>query len=780
MGFAKHVGRVGALAFALGVGIGLGASPGVAFADTPGSTGSNTSASTTDSAPAAEQQAPKRTLGRHATARDTDTDEADSSSKPRHRPNRTPRATKQRSSVSAPDTKPDTKPDTMPADHNADPVDSAPSSAPRSEPTTAELSASTTTVVTESVELPTQSVTPSPSRRSTVTLRTVLSSLLDPGGTPEVPGASPALWVLAAAARRQLGTIDTVGADRNAVASTALAPGTPVVNPPDAAGVVTGSVVVTGVDPVTVTYQPSALTKGSIKIVPGTDGFSFTYTPTAVARHAASATNADAGAKSESFVVTISDGSGSVAAVPITVAILPVNAPPTNGKARASLPSSNGDVRGRITARDSDRDTLAYTPLATAKGGIVQIDENGRFTYTPTEDARHAAASADATDEDKTDSFDVVVSDGHGGFTTVAVSVRVKPGNEAPTATVRKHYSASSPVVTGTVRGRDLEKDPITYTASSPSAKGGTVTIDDRGRFVYTPTAQARHDAAAVDAPKRDTVDSFDIFVSDDHGGTKKVVVIVKIKPANSAPTGASVTDLFTNPNSGVVSGRVAAVDADGDTFTYGIARGSRKGDLVLDDADGTFVYTPTAKARAAASSPFAPARNKTDVFTVSVDDGHGGSTVLTVRVAIAPLGNNNQAPVNGTFVTSQPGVFTGTVTGTATATDPDEDVLTLQRIRRDRQGQCDRRRGRQLHLQAQRRRSSPGGIRHSERPGQTGHVHHHRGRRIRRHPRHRRHGADPAVGQQGPQPGTFTATADPTPAWWSAPPQPSTLSRTR
>ena len=553
--------------------------------------------------------------------------------------------------------------------------------------TTTEITAGTTptppeptasaTVVDDLGAAPVVTAASAPAR-SHVTLRTALDSLLGRDGSPEAPVATPALWVLAAAARRQLGAADD--GDRATATLTSLAPGqisaTPVVNAPDAAGVVTGSVLVTGADAETVVYAAATPGKGNVVLTATGTGFTFTYTPSAAARHAASAIGADAAAKADSVVFTISDGTGSLVTVPVAVAILPADAPPI-ARGRASLPSFTGDVRGRIIARDADRDPLVYTALPTAKGGTVQIDANGRFVYTPTDAARHAAAAADATDADKSDTFDVVVSDGHGGVTTVTVSVRVKPGNADPTATVRTRYSPFTPVVTGTVRARDLEKDALTFTADPLSAKGGTVTIDDRGRFVYTPTAQARHDAAATDAPRRDTVDAFGVVVSDDHGGTTTVNVIVRIKPANVAPAGASTTDLFTNPNTGVVDGRVVAVDADGDTLTYGIVSGGRKGSLGLDDETGMFSYAPSLAAREAATRPFAGPRAKTDAFTVSVDDGHGGTTLLTVRVAIAPLGGANQAPTNGTFVASAPGVFTGTVTGSASATDPDRDALT-------------------------------------------------------------------------------------------------------
>ncbi|MDZ4264273.1 MAG: Ig-like domain-containing protein [Mycobacterium sp.] len=702
MGYAKHIGRVGALAFALGVGMGLGAAPPVAFAEDSGdssSTVSNSSPSSSSEGSSGAEQAdsdvdvsaedePESTEAQDADAAPPDEPSEDSetvtaatddeaSSAPtatRHRPPRALRAAGPTANAAPTDV----VVDAAPPEDEPDSVEVAGPAVAAPDPSQAQPPAPSPAAVPETLDTATVSMAPPEPESSSVTLRTVLSSLLGRDGAPGVPDASPAVWVLAAAARRQLGIADPDGAGSNAVTLNSLVSGpiagAPVVNPPEASGVVTGYVLILSADPGALTFVVSGPDKGHVTVTPDGGLFSFTYTPTAAARHAAAATDADAGALSDGFVLTVSDGAGT-ATVAVPVAVLPANAVPT-AKARVRRPSFDGDVHGRIVVRDSDRDTATFASSPTAKGGTVTIGENGRFTYTPTAEARHAAASAEATDADKLDTFDVTVSDGHGGLTTVTVTVRIKPGNDAPTATVRTRSSWFSAEVTGRVRAKDLESDALTYT-TSPSAKGGTVTIDDLGRFTYNPTAQARHGAAAADAPRRDRVDTFDIVVSDDHGGTTKVTVAVTIKPANSAPTAPSVTDVFTNPNTGVVTGRVVAEDADGDVFGFGIASGARKGEVVLDDAAGTFTYAPTAEARAAASSRFARPRDKTDTFRVGVDDGHGGVTVLTVQVAIAPLGDANSAPTNGTFTASPPRVLTGRVTGAATATDPDRDVLT-------------------------------------------------------------------------------------------------------
>ena len=97
--------------------------------------------------------------------------------------------------------------------------------------------------------------------------------------------------------------------------------GTPVVGTPNAdTGVVTGTVSATDADGDTLTYSALATTsKGAVTVNASTGAF--TYTPTVTARRAAAKNGAVAGDKADTFTVTIADGYGGTASVPVTVAI---------------------------------------------------------------------------------------------------------------------------------------------------------------------------------------------------------------------------------------------------------------------------------------------------------------------------------------------------------------------------------------------------------------------------------------------------------------------------
>jgi VCBS repeat-containing protein len=451
--------------------------------------------------------------------------------------------------------------------------------------------------------------------------------------------------------------------------------GIPVINAPSETGVVTGSVTATDPEGNPLTFVVSTPGRGSVTVTAAGGKFTFTYTPTSAARHAAAAKDATPDLKADVFTITFSDSHRGVVSVPIVVAIAPANAAPT-ATVRSQLSWFSASVYGSVTGRDADRDSLTYTASPTAKGGTLAMDEDGDFTYTPTAAARHAAAAAGASEADKQDTFEVVVDDGHGGVKTLTVTVEVKPGNSVPRATVRTSASWFSADVYGTVTARDLDRDGLTYTTSATD-KGGAVVMTPRGRFTYTPSDAARHAAAAAAATDDDKQDTFDVIVSDGHGGTATVAVTVRIKPANVAPTRASAVEQWTNLNSGILTGRITAADTDGDALRYRTVQSTGKGNVALN-ADGTFSYTPTEAARAAATSRFAPSWVKTDRFRVTIDDGHGGSTAVTVRVAIAPLGHVNEDPANGTFTAGQPLPASGKVSGAVAATDAERDRLVF------------------------------------------------------------------------------------------------------
>lgn len=408
--------------------------------------------------------------------------------------------------------------------------------------------------------------------------------------------------------------------------------GAPTFNPPSATtGAVTGTVGVTDADrdvlKYTVTGNP---TKGTLSVK--ADG-TFTYTPTSAARHAASTVNAGPSLTTDSFNVSVTDGRGGVVATTVTVNISPSNKAPTYTLTVGTPSSTTGVVTGKVTASDAEFDVRKFT-VSTAGKGTVVVTSTGAFTYTPTAQARHAAASLTATLADKQDTFTVTIDDGHGGVVPVAVKVAISPTNSAPTGakvndvTINLHTGA----VTGTVTATDVNNDPLSFSSTAPTK--GVLVFGSDGKFTYTPTEAARQAAGAPGASTADKTDAVTITVSDGYGGTTSIAVSLPVTPwGNTAPTNGHATAGDPNTAIGEVRGTIVADDAENDTLTYVLTTAPSKGVVNLDPS-GVFRYVPNVEARWGAKTT--PGVD-TDTFAVTVTDGNGGTTTFTVSVAIAP-----------------------------------------------------------------------------------------------------------------------------------------------
>ncbi|MBI3212479.1 MAG: hypothetical protein HYZ38_01545 [Mycobacterium sp.] len=726
MGAGRFIGRVGGLAVALGVGTAVSFGAGVAWADeTSSSATASTSGSETRSA---DQNAPSPAA---ASGSDQDTDasaapgdsgqdseadgnvdsdsgsaepvdddplvDAPASDKP------TARASHKRRTAEADETEPAAATHESVAAPDSAPDDDATSSAPEDNAAPGRSDDATgqdTTVAAVPVTAPAPVGAGEPEVIEVASIAT--ADLTVSGGDPGAPVAgSPLLWVLAAAARRQLGTSsDEESGDDVEVLPAGLvlqptevppssaavvdnrAPsiGKVTVGKPNAAtGVVTGKVSASDADKNPLTFSaPVQSTKGGSVVFNATNG-EFTYTPTAAIRHSAALSGAPASAKTDTFTVTVSDGFGGTVTKLVTVSVSPKNTAPTVAASPtvATPNSSTGAVSGSLGATDADTDTLSFA--AKPKKGTVTFAAGGEFVYTPTAAARHAAAKTGASAATKADTFTVTITDGFGGTTTKSVTVAILPANTAPvipSAAVLNPPNTSTGVVTGKITANpDTDGDTLTYTGAGTTK--GKVTVNSKtGAFTYTPTTAARHAAAALTATTADKTDTLTLTVTDGYGGTATQIVTVAIQPKNTNPTVKSTVGK-PNTSTGIVTGKVTGSDADKDALTYTGPAGTTKGIITLNTTTGAFTYTPTNVARQAAAVPNAPATAKTDTFTITVADGFGGTATKLITVTIASATAPNHAPTsNGSTITNT-NSSTGVVTGTVSATDTDGDTLT-------------------------------------------------------------------------------------------------------
>lgn len=121
-------------------------------------------------------------------------------------------------------------------------------------------------------------------------------------------------------------------------------------------------------------------------------------------------------------------------------------------------------------------------------------------------------------------------------------------------------------------------------------------------------------------------------------GGGSKPPAAPPVPPANVPPEAPDYT--HTVDEDTPVSGSIVGSDPDGDTLTYTLDTPPTNGTVVVNP-DGSYTYTPD------------PDYNGPDEFTVTVDDGNGGTTTSTVVIDITPV-NDPVTAANDIYTTDE------------------------------------------------------------------------------------------------------------------------------
>ncbi|WP_082135717.1 Ig-like domain-containing protein [Mycobacterium sp. EPa45] len=331
------------------------------------------------------------------------------------------------------------------------------------------------------------------------------------------------------------------------------------------------------------------------------------------------------------------------------------NKPPVIAAVQHSEDPVTGVVTGDLHDANGSREGLTYT-VTQPDNAVVHVNPDGTFSVAPDANTAHLGGSVSFTATAENGSayrlpgvlgrIQSVIHYcaqrlGISGpdSATATVTVDVASINKAPTI---GGYSDMTSTVDGTVSGQieatDPNQDSLRFSGPTTSAGGGAVTVNADGSFTYAPTFQIRHAAAADNAPEAATTDSFTVTVSDGYSGLATQTITVPVSAANGKPSGGTITGVAVDDVIGVVSGAVIGVtDPDSDPLSYSSNPTTTGGGIVDVYGDGSFTYNPTAEQRHLAAALGAPFTVTHDSFTISVADGHGGSTAITVVVPVAP-----------------------------------------------------------------------------------------------------------------------------------------------
>lgn len=350
---------------------------------------------------------------------------------------------------------------------------------------------------------------------------------------------------------------------------------------------------------------------------------SFTYTPDANFNGA------------DSFTYTVSDAdAGETLTRTVSITVNAVNDAPV---ADSLSFSTDEDVQynGTLTGSDVDGDSPAFALTTPAAHGIVTLNLDGTFSYTP-EANFHGS-----------DSFMFVVNDGTVDSAAVTVLITVDAVDDL-TANADSFSTDEDTALSDSVATNDSTTSGgiLTYSLDS-AASHGTAVVDADGSFTYTPIANFHG------------TDSFTYTVTDANAGetATRTVSITVISVADLAAN----DDAFVTDEDTPFSDSVATNDSttSGGLLNYALQTQAGHGTVVVD-ADGSFTYTPNADFHG------------TDSFAYLVSDPASSETAI--RTASITVNAINDTPVadSQTITTDEDTQFDGTLT----ATDIDGDSL--------------------------------------------------------------------------------------------------------
>ena len=453
----------------------------------------------------------------------------------------------------------------------------------------------------------------------------------------------------------------------------------------------------------------------------------------------------------DTFTYFISDGNGGTASANVVMTINGTNDGPDAVNDASSLPANSPGVTGNALGNDSDPDTSDRLTVSAVNGapasvglpvvgtyGSITVNANGSYTFTP----NTTTAKALAAGQTATDGFTYTISDGHGGSDTATITISLAGVNDAPVARpdintlTEDQASATGNVLTGarvtgsgtaSTVGASADSDPdatdslsVTGVLSSTGSVGalgspltgvfGAVTLNADGSYSYAlDTARA-----AVQALKPGTIahETYTYTISDGKGGTDTTTLDIEIVGLNDPPVVGDdhydTVDTAGFPGGTPISGNVLINDSDpdaGDTLTVTAVTGTAAGTVgggtlgtfgtLTLAADGTFTYNVDTSNPVVQS--LLTGQSRTDTFTYTVSDGHGGFATATVTFTIhgtndAPSALNDtnlisedQPMASGNVISGSRVTGSGVVTNNdpgAQDTDPDGDPLTVTEIR--------------------------------------------------------------------------------------------------
>ena len=360
--------------------------------------------------------------------------------------------------------------------------------------------------------------------------------------------------------------------------------------------------------------------------------------------------------------VTATDGTGNIGvdASINELIIVPLNTAPVANDDSYSVDEdmSFTSVLGvdDLLFNDSDVDgdilIVNTTPVAGPSNGMLSLNANGTFTYTPDADFNGS------------DGFSYEISDGNGGVAQATVTITINAINDAP-MTAGESYSVDEDLALSAVAGisdlllNDFDRDGDSLSVNSTAVVGpsnGTLVLNDDGTFTYNPDANFNG------------ADAFTYEVTDGNGAVSQAVVTIAVNPVNDAPV-AQADSIAVNDGSSVAVAEAGLLandtDVDGDALQL-VAFTQPAGGMLSQDSAGNLVYTPL------------QGFSGVDSFEYTVADDSGAQDTVRVIVAVEStpvLDDSEPTGTDGSTDQPAPEARSAELEGQETAAEADKTI---------------------------------------------------------------------------------------------------------
>lgn len=336
----------------------------------------------------------------------------------------------------------------------------------------------------------------------------------------------------------------------------------------------------------------------------------------------------------ETVSVDVSDGNGGTDTVDVSLTIHGTNDDPVISTILYSNDTVEEDgavqtASGAVLASDVDQnDTLSYDIVGGPNGtyGTLSLDpNNGTWSYAL--DIASVAVQALAAGQTALETFDILISDGNGGFDTQTLSINVTGANDAPVIDgvvydVAEVTEDDVITATGAINVTEIDtNDILSFVVLGSDTSGfGTLTLNPDGTWSYA----LNNDSELVQSLNAGDVrtDTFNVAVTDPSGARATTTVSITINGADDAepdpgdggdgggsePPPSSTLDFEGQPHDASFEGLAGGVqwssgwetidttlfgllgDRGGGQLDTGVANGATSGVMVVAGGSGVML----------------------------------------------------------------------------------------------------------------------------------------------------------------------------------------------